>query len=204
MPQSNPLRAGLRSHFSEAQLNALAQAKTGIAGVGGIGSNVAMLLARCGIGNMVLIDHDIVEASNLNRQHFWPGQLGLPKVVALAGHLRELNPDINIEHHVLRLAPDNLPQFIPQCPIWIEALDEPQSKAMFVEQALLHERFTVAVSGLAGFGGPPLAIRRMGNLALVGDFQTRISAQNPPLAPRVTQAAALMADIALEHVLLNV
>lgn len=193
-------RQGLGRYFSPGQLQLLSQARVGIAGAGGLGSNAAMLLARSGVENFFIIDHDLIEPSNLNRQHYWPSQIGLPKVDALAWHLRELNGAVNVETRQELIDNVNLPQFLPQAEIWVEAFDHAQIKKIFVEQALLCGCKVASASGVAGFGGEPLKKRRIGNLAIVGDFVTATSVA-PPLAPRVTQAAALLADCVLEFIL---
>ena len=56
-------------YFTQEQRQLLAAARVGLAGAGGLGSNAAMMLARCGVGALVLVDGDSVEPSNLNRQH---------------------------------------------------------------------------------------------------------------------------------------
>lgn len=194
------LRAGLARYFNPRQQAALASCRIGIAGAGGLGSNVAMLLARSGIENMLLVDEDFVDASNLNRQHFWPRQIGMPKVDALAQNLLELNPHIVLDKKRLRLERNNLPEILKGCQYFVEALDDAKAKAMLVEQALLHDCFIVSASGLCGIGGQPMRSRRMGNLVLVGDFSTGLDRAHP-YAPRVTQAAAMMADAILEQIL---
>ncbi len=199
MPE-NHLLAGLATHFRPDQLARLANARVGIAGAGGLGSNLAIMLCRCGIGGLILVDHDNVEPSNLNRQHFLPGQLGMPKVEALAENLLALNPDLELDIRNMRLDADNIDSCIRDCTLWAEALDGAEDKTMLVEKALLASCQIVSASGLCGYGGPPMQKRRMGNLVLVGDFTTSCQIA-PPLAPRVTQAAALMADAILEFVL---
>ena len=119
---------------------------------------------------------------------------------ALAGILRELNPDIRVETRRLRLGPADLPEILPACPIWVEALDDPEAKTMLVERALLDGRMVASASGMGGYGGPAMRKRRLGRLTLVGDFTTDVLAA-PPLAPRVTEAAALLADAVLEFIL---
>lgn len=196
----NSLRQGLRRYFSPEQLALLQAARVGVAGAGGLGSNAAFMLARCGVEHLLLADDDVVEPSNLNRQHYWPRHLGRPKVEVLAELLRELNPEIRVETRRLRLTPDNLPEILPACPIWVEALDDPQAKTMLVEQALLRGHLVASASGMGGYGGPAMQKRRLGRLTLVGDFSTDVL-MAPPLAPRVTEAAALLADAALEFIL---
>lgn len=199
-PVSNPLRAGLARHFTTAQLQRLASVPVGVAGAGGLGSNTAMLLARSGVERLLLVDDDVVEASNLNRQLYWPRHLGRPKVGALAELLRELNPAIRVEPLRLRLGPDTMAPLLRRCPLWVEALDTAETKALFVQRALLAGCRVASASGMAGLGGAPMHKRRLGDLVVVGDFQSDV-ADAPPLAPRVTQAAALLADAILEFIL---
>lgn len=197
---ANPLKYGLLKHFSPQQLQLLADAKVGIAGAGGLGSNTALMLARSGLENLLIIDCDIVDATNLNRQQFWPRHLGMAKVQALGEILRELNPDINLELLDLRLDNTNTREILQSCPIWVEALDSPYAKSSFVHQALQSGKQIVSASGLCGYGGKPLSKRRFKQLTIAGDFSTA-SSLAPPLAPRVTQAAAIMADRVLEIIL---
>ncbi len=194
-------RAGLSRYFTQEQLRLLGSARIGIAGAGGLGSNAALMLARSGISDFVLIDHDCVEASNLNRQQYWPEQLGQPKVEALSKHLLALNDAIRIEALYESLTPASLPEIVKKAKIWIEALDGPETKKMFVEGALLSGARVASASGLAGFGGAAMKKCSYGNLVIVGDLVTSIDVA-PPLAPRVTQAAAMLADCVLEFVLL--
>lgn len=198
--ESNALREGLNRYLSEKQLDLLRSASVGIAGAGGLGSNVAMLLARSGLEHFTLIDYDIVEASNLNRQHFWPQHLGKKKVEALKEILLALNPHISLQIHHLYLDEYNLPPLLGTCDIWVEALDEAKSKALFVEKALLAEKSVVSASGICGIGGKALCKRHCGQLLITGDFETDFR-KAPPMAPRVVQAAAIMADAVLESVL---
>ena len=197
---ADALRAGLARYLTPGQLAALGAARVAIAGCGGLGSNVALMLARSGVERFLLIDHDVVDASNLNRQQFWPGDVGQPKVRALADRLVSLTPHIQAEIRQLKLAGDNLPQLAGQCALWVEALDDASAKAQLVEIVLGAGGHIVAASGIAGCGGPPMTLRHMGRLALVGDFVSDV-ADAPPLAPRVTQAAAMMADEVLGWIL---
>lgn len=196
----NHLRVGLARYFTPDQLDRLSQARVGIAGAGGLGSNAAMLLARSGIENMTVIDYDSIEPSNLNRQHYWPEQVGQPKVTALAAHLRRLNPDIKLNIIKGRIEAENAASLLAHADIWVEALDRAEGKKLFVEYALKAGCHVAAASGIAGYGGNPMYKRRLGKLVLVGDFETGIDAA-PPLAPRVAQAAGLLADCVLEFIL---
>lgn len=196
----NDLLEGLSRYLSPGQLEAVQTAHVGIAGAGGLGSNVALMLARSGIGSLTIVDGDVVERSNLNRQQYWPEHLGRAKVEALRAQLLALNPSLRVHASRAVLARDNIQTHVSGVPVWVECLDEARVKALFTREALRLGRVVVAASGLAGYGGAPMQKRRVGQLLLVGDF-VRDIAQSPPLAPRVTQAAAMMADIILEYVL---
>lgn len=198
--KKNILLAGLEEHFSKQELALLNEARVGIAGAGGLGSNTAIILARCGIQKMIIADQDRVEASNLNRQHYWPRHIGQKKVDALAEILLELNPEMEIEMIETPLTQNNLAPILITCPIWVEALDSAQTKCMFVREALEYADFVASANGLCGYGGESLTHKKMGKLHIVGDFKS--SSDNlAPLAPRVTQAAAMMADSVIEYIL---
>ena len=187
------LRQGLKRYVPEDRLARLGELRLGIAGLGGIGSNVAFMLARTGLSRFVLVDEDTVEPSNLNRQFYFPGDVGQTKVTALTQRLFDLSPDLQIEGLVEHVAEDTLPGLLPQADFWIEALDEAESKQRFVQACLLVSKPVVACSGMGGFGGPPMTVRRMGLLSVVGDFASDVD-RCAPLAPRVLACAALMAD----------
>ncbi len=194
------LDEGLQRYLAPRARRLLAETRVGIAGAGGLGSNVALMLARSGIQRFVLVDGDVVEPSNLNRQAYFPRHVGMPKVQALRAILEELNPAVEVDSRQRWLDGAFIAAVLPKADIWVEALDAPESKRLFVEMALQAGVFTVSASGMAGYGGQPMQKRRMGRLVLVGDFTSDV-AQLPPLAPRVTEAAALQADAVLEQVL---
>jgi sulfur carrier protein ThiS adenylyltransferase len=194
------LHEGLQRYLSPKQRLLLSEARVGIAGVGGLGSNVALMLARSGIDHILIADGDFVESSNLNRQQYFPRHVGLPKVTALRMILEELNPQIDVDARHCWLDGTRIAKLLPKADIWVEALDAPEAKQLFVEMALQAGYFTVSASGMAGYGGAPMQKRQVGNLVMVGDFVSDAFLL-PPLAPRVTEAAALQADAVLEHIL---
>jgi len=202
---SSALEQGLRLHLPPEQLARLAAVRVGFAGAGGLGSNCAMMLARCGLRQFVLVDGDVVDASNLNRQHYFPRHLGQSKVLALSEQLREFGA-MRIDAHRIWLNARNIPGMLAFAPIWVEALDTPETKRLFVEETLRAGLFCASASGLAGWGGPPMQRRVLTHkdgaprLILVGDFISAVSEKLPPLAPRVMQAAAMQADAVLEHI----
>ena len=197
--------APLLHYLDDVSRKKLENSHVGIAGAGGLGSNCAVMLIRSGIGKVTIIDGDVVEEKNLNRQHYFPKHIGMPKVEALAEQLSDLAPEATITPISLWLNEENIHRIIKKADVWVEAMDNAQSKAMFVSAALHARKTVIAGSGMAGIGSSLMRRRKLcpssgGMLVAVGDFKTDIS-QHPPLAPRVMQCAAMQADAALEWLL---
>ncbi|MCC8193569.1 MAG: sulfur carrier protein ThiS adenylyltransferase ThiF, partial [Deltaproteobacteria bacterium] len=195
------LARGLGRYFSSAALDALRAARVGIIGAGGLGSNVAMLLARSGIRRMTIADPDIVDASNLNRQAYFPDDVGRPKVQALARALLTLEPAMRLAVHELAVTTANARTLFEDCPLIVEAVDRAETKAELYALFAPEKELYVTASGMAGFGGCMVSRRPRPNVAAVGDFASAVDRCRPPLAPRVMQAAAMQADAVLEHIL---
>jgi molybdopterin/thiamine biosynthesis adenylyltransferase len=88
--------------------NALLNAKVAIVGAGGLGGSAGLYLAAAGVGHITLIDDDIVEASNLQRQvQFIHTDVGMPKVKVMAETLEDLNPDCHVAQKTTRLRENN-------------------------------------------------------------------------------------------------
>ncbi len=178
----------------------LAAARVLILGLGGLGGHVALLLVRSGVGQLVLVDGDRVEASNLSRQPYFSSQVGWWKTEAMATLLRQIRPHIGLTLVPRYAAPADLPSLAQGCGCVVEAVDGAETKAGLVEAALREGYAVVSASGIGGLGGT-LAVRRLGRLVVVGDETTPCAGGTPPLAPRVTAAAALQADAALAFIL---
>ncbi|MCQ2456245.1 MAG: ThiF family adenylyltransferase, partial [Clostridia bacterium] len=93
----------------------------GVAGAGGLGSNLAMYLARMGVGRLLLVDFDTIELSNLNRQHYFLPDVGRPKVEALREHLLAVNPYLEVSTTVQRVTAANVPELFGKADIICEA-----------------------------------------------------------------------------------
>ncbi len=204
-PSAKELEAQLTARHSPGVHQRLKQATVGIAGLGGLGSPVAVALARSGIGRLILIDFDVVEPSNLNRQQYFVDQLGLPKAVALKETLSRINPYVAIEAHALRLTPTNISSFFGEVDVLVEAFDRADQKAMLVETFLSQcpNKPLVAGSGLAGFGPANSIVTRKvaNNLYLVGDGETAAAPGTGLMAPRVGIAAHHQANAVLRLLL---
>ena len=194
------LTQGLSRYLGREELAKLGAPTVGVAGCGGLGSNACMMLARTGFRRFLLVDFDVVEPSNLNRQHYFPSDVGRPKAEALAAHLRRLSPSIEACVRLERMTEDAADGVVACADFWLECFDQAESKRLVVERAMLAGKRVFSASGMAGFGGPAMRRRDLGLLTVVGDFVSDI-ADRPPLAPRVTQAAAMMADAVVEWVL---
>jgi sulfur carrier protein ThiS adenylyltransferase len=183
----------------------LKQAVVGIAGVGGLGSSVAVALARIGVGRLVVADFDVVEPSNLNRQQYFIDQIGQYKVEALTSNLQRINPYVTVEPHCLRLTPDNIPTIFANCPIVVEAFDRADMKAMLVNtlMTLPTETVVIAASGLAGYGpNNSITTQKISErLYLVGDNVSEARPGNGLMAPRVGIAASHQANQVLRLIL---
>ena len=109
LPGPEELEALLVARHGPGVHEKVKRARVAVAGCGGLGSTLAIALARTGVGALVLVDFDVVEPSNLNRQQFFVDQLGQPKVEALASTLARINPYVELERHRLRLRADDVP-----------------------------------------------------------------------------------------------
>ncbi|HHZ19212.1 MAG TPA: sulfur carrier protein ThiS adenylyltransferase ThiF [Firmicutes bacterium] len=192
----------LGRYLSAEQLQEIGSWKIGLAGLGGLGSNCAVHLVRTGFRRLVLVDFDLVEPSNLNRQFYFPDQIGQAKASALRDNLLRINPDLDLAVHQICLTRDNLDHYFHDCDIIVEAFDTPEAKQMLAAAYLHSDKLLVSASGLAGWGqSDRIRTHRLKDrFILVGDLETAVDATHPPLAPRVQIAAAKMADAILEYV----
>jgi sulfur carrier protein ThiS adenylyltransferase len=196
----NPFEKSISSYFSPEQFTLIQKIKIGIAGAGGLGSNLAVCLTRCGFKNFEIIDSDVIETKNLNRQYYFLDEVGQAKVTALAERLKKINPDINIITKRLRLSSANIGQYFQDREVLFEAFDNVESKSLLLEHFGSTDKLLIFGNGMAGISNQQeIKIKKIKeNIYFVGDGQTQVSSQNPPLAPRVTACAALMASCALE------
>lgn len=193
MMQWNDVLAG---HLHSEQIQRLDSARIGIVGAGGLGSNCAMVLARCGIRQFVVMDFDSVSVSNLNRQFFRPSQVGLPKVDALRCNLEWMldsaEPALQFEGHQRRFTTEHAGLFVG-CDVVVEAVDDPETKRLVVQTTLDAGHTVVSASGMAGWG-LTMTRKRLGKLTVVGDLVSAVGKDGPPMAPGVLMAAAMQAD----------
>jgi sulfur carrier protein ThiS adenylyltransferase len=186
----------------------LKNAVVGIAGLGGLGSNVAIALARTGIGKLIVADFDKVEASNLNRQQYFVDQIGRSKVECMIDNLRRINPDVKVEGHQVKLTGDNIPEIFSEAQVIAECFDKADAKQMIVETVLgrMKKAIIVSVSGLAGYGkSNAIQTRKISDrLILVGDNESGIDCVKILTAARVGIAANHQANAIVEVIVNSV
>ena len=140
-------------HTKEVQ-DKLLQGKVAIAGLGGLGSNIAVALARAGVGTLHLIDFDVVDISNLNRQQYRVQDIGRKKTEALAEIIRDINPFVQLKLDCVRVDADNVPELFCEEDIVCEAFDQAKEKAMLVDaffSSFKEEKILLSGSGMAGY-----------------------------------------------------
>ncbi len=176
----------------------LQAARVAVVGLGGLGSNIAILFARMGISHLHLIDFDKVDVSNLHRQQYFVEQVGLCKTEALASTLRKINPYIKLKLSCVKLDEHNLADLLKDEAIICEALDKAETKAMLVNGVLgnFADKIIVAASGMAGLDdGNLIQARRISkNLYLCGDGVSDCESESL-YAARVALCAAQQAHL---------
>ncbi len=172
--------------------------KIGIAGAGGIGSNVALNLVRSGASSLKIIDFDRVAPGNLNRQFYFRDQVGQLKVEMLAKNLARIRGEVEIEIAAVRLDALNCKALFADCPVVVEGLDGGTDKNMLLETLSGGEQLIVSACGIAGHDLDGIRMRRLANCFIVGDFVSDC-AKAPLFAHKVLAIAAHMTDIIQRH-----
>lgn len=176
-------------------------ATVAICGLGGLGSNIAISLARAGVGKLILIDFDKVDISNLHRQQYMANQIGMNKTDALSENLKEIAPYIELETHTERVTEENAVRLLQGADIICEAFDNAECKAMLTNLVLetMPDKFLVAASGMAGFGSANTIKTRkvMKHFYLCGDEQSDVQSEGSLVASRVMLCAAHQAHTVL-------
>ena len=171
--------------------------KIGIAGIGGIGSNVARHLAQAGVKELIIVDFDRVEASNLNRQFYCFDQIGEKKINCLEKNLKGILPDMNIHKIDKKINPGDPEKIFSSCKIIVEGLDDKIMKKNLIEELSGKNKIIVSASGIAGENMNKIRTKKLGNCYVVGDL---ISDENdfPLFPPKIAMIASVMAGIVLK------
>ncbi len=187
-------------HRNVAGTARLASAHVVIAGAGGLGSNIAIALARSGVGHLTLIDFDVVDYTNLNRQQYKVSQVGMPKVLALKQNILEFNPFITIDTLQTRVTYDNVVTLCQSADVMCEAFDNPESKAILLQAAsdLLPDKPLVMGNGMAGLHSANTIRTKQirNNVYICGDGESQ--GVEGLMAPRVIICAGHQANLILQ------
>lgn len=193
------------ARFPEEMRTKLRNARVAVAGLGGLGSNIAVMLARSGIGELLLVDFDTVDVTNLNRQMYLIPQLGKPKAEALPEILYQINPYLTYRSVCIKVTPDNVKELFSEYPIVCEAFDKPDQKAMLVRELLMQCPKTTVVSGngMAGYADANEihTCQVMKRLYVCGDQSTDVGNGIGLIAPRVAVCAAHEANKVLQLIM---
>ena len=121
--------------IGEERLERLKNSKVAVFGVGGVGSYAAEGLIRSGVGQLILIDKDTVDQTNINRQLFaLHSTIGQVKVAAAAARLKDINPQAKIQTRQETLLPENIENFeLKSCDYVVDAIDMVTSKLALAE-----------------------------------------------------------------------
>ena len=181
--------------------NCFCSATVAICGLGGLGSTIAIALARAGIGKLILIDFDRVDITNLHRQQYKANQIGRYKTDALAENLLEIAPYTEIETITERITETNIYSLLKDADVVCEAFDHAETKAMLVNAVLeiFPNTVLVAASGMAGMDTPnTIRTRKITKrFYLCGDEQSDMDDTIGLVAPRVMLCAAHQAHTVL-------
>lgn len=194
----------LVARHTKAVQDKLRAARVAILGLGGLGSNVAVMLARLGVGHLHLIDFDRVDTSNLNRQQYMVEYLGEYKTKALQEELTHINPYVEVAIDTVRVTAENAADLVKNEDIVCEAFDKPDQKAMLVDAILtLTDKKLVCGSGMAGYGSAnTIRTRKLSDRFFICGDGTSDSMEGTPLmAPRVAICAAHEANMILRLIL---
>lgn len=193
--------AALEERHGKELQSKFSSAAVAVCGLGGLGSNIAIALARAGVGRLLLLDYDRVDITNLHRQQYKANQIGKYKTEALAENLIEIAPYIRIETVTQKLTEENCTDYLSEADVICEAFDDAQAKAMLVNAVLerLPHHYLVAASGMAGLGTPNTIRTRkvMKRFYLCGDEVSDVEDTIGLVAPRVMLCAAHQAQIVL-------
>ena len=201
IPDRNEWIAALEERHGKELQEKFSSAAVAVCGLGGLGSNIAIALARAGIGRLILIDFDRVDITNLHRQQYKANQIGRYKTEALVENLIEIAPYMKADVFTERITEDNFAELLKDADIICEAFDDAQSKAMLVNGVLekLPRRYLIAASGMAGMGTPnAIRTRKITKrFYLCGDGESDTADTMGLVAPRVMLCAAHQAHTVL-------
>ena len=201
IPGKEEMQRALEERQGKERQEKFSKGTVAVCGLGGLGSNIAVALARAGIGKLILVDFDKVDISNLHRQQYKAAQIGRCKTEALAENLREIAPYVELTTHTVRMTEENLEEILSEADVICEAFDGAEQKAMLVNGVLekLHMKYLISASGMAGFDSANhIKTRRiMDRFYLCGDGVSDVTDGIGLVASRVMVCAAHQAHMVM-------
>lgn len=201
IPTKEEMQRALNKRQGKEIQEKFSAAAVAVCGLGGLGSAIALSLARAGIGKLILIDFDRVDITNLHRQQYKVSQIGRYKTEALAENLKEIAPYTALELHTIRITENNIENLFSGVEIICEAFDDAEAKAMLVNTVLetMPEKYLIAASGMAGLGSAnQIKTRKITkHFYLCGDETSEVSSSKSLVSSRVMLCAAHQAHAVL-------
>ena len=201
IPTKEEMKKAFEARHGEKLQKAFSTATAAVCGLGGLGSNISVSLARAGIGKLILIDYDRVDVTNLHRQQYNASQTGVYKTEALADNLKEIMPYTEYETHTVKITEDNAFDLLKNADVICEAFDNAESKAMLANFVLerFPDKYLVSASGMSGIGSPNMIkTRRISEkFYLCGDGVSDVGYSDGLFSARVMLCAAHQAQTVL-------
>lgn len=205
IPTKEEIQRTLEQRHTKTVQDKLSAAKAAVCGLGGLGSAIAIALARTGIGQLHLIDFDRVDLANLNRQQYAVCDLDRPKPEALRDEILRFSPYCKIRTDFVKLTEENIPSLLSEDEYICEAFDVAEEKAMLTNCILekLPGKYLVGASGMAGYGDSNSIQTRkiLSTYYLCGDGRSEICSEYGLMAPRVMICAAHQANTVIGLIL---
>jgi len=202
IPSREAMQKALEDRIGKSLMEKFSRGVVAICGLGGLGSNIAISLARSGVGKLILVDFDRVDMGNLNRQQYKVSQLGMEKPTALFENLREIAPYVEIEAHCTKLDEANFSSILSSAQVICEAFDVPEDKSKLANFVLenLRDKVLISSSGMAGIDSAnKIKTRKIAeNFYICGDGVSDVDIHGTLFAPRVMLCAAHQSHLALQ------
>lgn len=138
--------------FGEEGQEKLRRTKVGVAGCGGLGTTLLTNLASAGVGTLVIVDGDVPDVTNLNRQFVYREGESDPKAEIMKGWLTSVNPNVEVISYHDILNEDNLDDIFRDCDILVDCLDRISTRKVLSRYAVRSGKPLVH-AGVAGFMG---------------------------------------------------
>ena len=145
----------LFSGIGEEGQRRLLAARVLIVGCGALGSAHSESLARAGVGHLRIVDRDFVEPSNLQRQTLFTesdAEKRLPKAIAAANHLHEINSEIQVEPHILDVNHSTIEDLIKDCDVVVDGTDNFATRYLINDACVKHDTNWIYGAAVGSYG----------------------------------------------------